>query len=232
LLRLVIEEKSGLYFGREFKEIEARLPESSLTVFTDGSVRNELAGSGVVVYSNNQLIHRIISPIREVSIDYAELFAVYSLLKWLQSDYRYNNKKIHIFTDSLNTIRTLCNSVIPENLFYLNEDTRNLAQILNPRFDFIIHWIPSHIEHTSFGTKPIHGNIEADRLAKVAQNRADVLDFPNNICIIRDKIFDYSASLISNINSLIISKSVPCDGPSSDDFSLSDAIRGVSRDVP
>jgi len=163
-----------------------------------------------------------------------DFFLVRDRLRWLQSDYRHNNKQIHIFTDSLNTIRTLCNSIIPENLFYLNEDTRNLAQILNPRFDFIIHWIPSHIEHISFqfGTKPIHGNIEADRLAKEAQNRAAVLDSPNNICIIRDKIFDYSASLISNINSLIISKSVPCDGPSSDDFSLSDAIRGISRDVP
>jgi len=53
-------------------------------VFTDGSVRNDLAGSGVVVYSDDQIIHRIISPIREVSIDHAELFAVLSLLKWLQ----------------------------------------------------------------------------------------------------------------------------------------------------
>ena len=53
-----------------------------------------------------------------------------------------------------------------------------------------------------------------------------------NICIIRDKIFDYSASLISKIDALITSKSVPCDGPSSDDFSLSDAIRNVSREVP
>ena len=122
--------------------------------------------------------------------------------------------------------------IIPEKLFYLVEDIRNIAQILNPRFKFIIHWIPSHIEHTSFGIKPIHGNIEADRLAKEAQNLAVSLDHPNNICIIRDKIFDYSASLISKIDALITSKSVPCDGPSSDDFSLSDAIRNFSRDVP
>ena len=75
-------------------------------------------------------------------------------------------------------------------------------------------------------------HIEADRLAKEAQNRASVLDTSYNFCIVRDKILNYSASLISAIDRLIISKSVPCDGPSSDDFSLSDAIRGVSRDVP
>jgi len=186
----------------------------------------------VFVYSHNQRILRIKSPIKKVSIDYAELFAVYSLLKWLCIRSKHNNKQIHIFTDSLNTLRALCNPTIPEKLFYLTEDIRNLAQILHPRFKFIIHWIPSHIERTSFGIKPIHGNIEADRLAKEAQNRASVLDTSYNICIIRDKIFDYSASLISAIDRLIISKSVPCDGPSSDDFSLSDAIRGVSWDVP
>ena len=108
-------------------------------------------------------------------------------------------------TDSLNTVRTLRNPIIPEKLFYLVEDIRNIAQILNPRFKFIIHWIPSHIEHTSSGIKPIHGNIEADRLAKEAQILEADLDNPNNICLIRDKIFNYSAALISNIDALIIS---------------------------
>ena len=148
--------------------------------FTDGSVRNDRAGSGVVVYSDKQIIHTIRSPIRKVSIDHAELFSVYSLLEWLHTRYRFNNKQIHIFTDSLNTVRTLCNTLLPERLFYLTEDIRNLAQILYPRFKFIIHWIPSHIERTSFGIKPIHGNIEADRLAKEAQNQAAVLVTSNN----------------------------------------------------
>jgi len=51
-----------------------------------GSVKNEPAGSGFVVYSDNQPFHRRMGPIREVSIDHAELLAVYFLLKWLQSD--------------------------------------------------------------------------------------------------------------------------------------------------
>jgi len=68
--------------------------------------------------------------------------------------------------------------------------------------------------------------------ANEAQNQAPDLDTSNNICIIRDKIFDYSAALISIIDRLITSKSIRCDGPSSDDFSLSDAIRDFSRDVP
>ena len=216
----------------EFKEIESRIPENSLMAFTDGSVREDAAGSGVAVYSGSEIILRMISQIMKVSIDYAELFAIYSLLKWLHIHYRCNNKQIHIFTDSLNTVRTLCNPTIPEKLFNLTEDIKNLAQILYPRFKLIIHWIPSHIERTSFGIRPIHGNVEADRLAKQAQNQAAVSETLNNIGIIRDRIFDYSASLTAAIDRLIVSKSVPCDGPSSDDFSLSDAIRDVSRDVP
>ncbi len=40
------------------------------------------------------------------------------------------------------------------------------------RFTFTIHWIPSHVERTSFGIKPIPGNIEADLLAKETRSQA------------------------------------------------------------
>jgi len=181
-----------------------------------------------ICWCHVQIILRIKAPIRKVSIDYAELYAIFSLLKWLHRHYKCNNKQIHVFIDRLNTVRTLSNSVISEKLFYLTEDTRNLAQILDPRFQFIIHWIPSHIERTSSGINPIHGNIEADREAKEALNLAAVSDSSNNICLLRDKIFDFSASLVAAINSLIISKSTPCDGPSVYLMPL----RDISRDVP
>jgi len=74
----------------------------------------------------------------------------------------------------------------------------------------------------TFGIKPIHGNIEADRLAKEAQIQAAVLVTSNNICIIRDKI-DLSSLSLNQFHVM---------ARSSDDFSLSDAIRNISRDVP
>ena len=98
-----------------------------------------------------------------------------------------------------------------------------------PSLTVITH---SHHSQSSLTVIITHGNIEADRLAKEAQILAADLDNPNNICLIRDKIFNYSAALISNIDALIISNTVPCDGPSPDDFSLSDPIRNISRDVP
>jgi len=136
-------------------------------------------------------------------------------------------------TDSMNTQRAPCSTVIPERLFYLVEDIKNLAEILSPRFSFTIHWIPSHIESTALGKRPIHGNVEADHLADEGRQRASERDTLNNICFIRDKILNLSASLVSDINNLLVLDSPPpCDGPSSDDFSLSYAIRNFSRRVP
>ncbi len=88
----------------EFKEIESELPRNSLTAFTDGSLKNNLAGSGTVVYSASQAVHKISAALGDVSIDYAELFAVYALLKWLQTQGNLkHNQPVHIFTDSMNT---------------------------------------------------------------------------------------------------------------------------------
>ena len=117
------------------------------------------------------------------------------------------------------------------SLFYLVEDIKNLAEILSPRFTFTIHCVPSHIESTALGKRPIRGNVEADYLANEGQQKASDRDTLNNICLIRDKILNFSASLVSGINNLLVPDSPSCDGPSSDDFSLSDAIRNISRDV-
>ncbi len=69
-------------------------------------------------------------------------------------------------------------------------------------FTFAIHWIPSHIENTSFGRKPIQGNIRADMLAKAAQQNSSPLDTANRLDRIRDQILAGSASLVSKIDYL------------------------------
>ena len=43
----------------EFKLIHANLPKNCITVFTDGSVKDKKAGSGVVVYFDNKIIDKI-----------------------------------------------------------------------------------------------------------------------------------------------------------------------------
>ena len=222
----------------EFKNIESLLPDKCFSVFTDGSVKNNEAGSGTVVYFDRKIIHETISPVGDLSISYTELFAVYNCLKYLKNDIDVKNHfhvkgkltSVHIFTDSLYAQRVLCDNVITKNHFYLIEEIHNLANsLLN--FKFIIHWIPSHIEHTTFGFLPIRGNMRADQLANEARTQTIESDTAKNIHNIRDKLLNCSASLITKINNLLISKLTPpspFDGPSSDDCRSSVAIRDFS----
>ena len=57
----------------EFREIESHLPRDCITAYTDGSFKDGLAGSGVVVYEKEAIIHTITEPLGRVSIAYAEL---------------------------------------------------------------------------------------------------------------------------------------------------------------
>jgi len=73
-------------------------------------------------------------------------------------------------------------------------------------------------------------NREADELAGEARIRAEHGDFSSrdsDICSIRERILSRSIQLISDINDLVW-KHDPSDGPSHDDFGLTDAIQGIS----
>ena len=222
----------------EFKLIHASLPKDCITVFTDGSVKDKKAGSGVVVYFDNKVIDKITSPIGDHSIAFAELNAIYVFLQKLKLDNSINGyfpcddqkepTPVHFFTDSIYTQHVLCNDSLRIKHFYLIEEIKNLANYFN-NFTFTIHWIPSHIEHTTFGFLPIEGNLIADKLASLARDQSNDHHTINNICTFRDTLLTKSAILISKLNSLLISTPPPSfDGPSSDDFSISDALQDIS----
>jgi len=97
----------------EFKHIESHLPRDCLKVFTDGSAKDNRAGSGAAIYLRDRVIHEIISPVGDLSVAYAELFAIYSTLRYLHKERPANRRKrktpVHIFTDSKYAQETLCN---------------------------------------------------------------------------------------------------------------------------
>jgi hypothetical protein len=132
------------------------------------------------VYFNNKIIHELAVPLGNQTISYAELFAIYSFLIWLRNDYAISNENnsnknpcayfhrqyVHVHANE---------SFIPKTHFLLIEDLKNITSFLTDDFDFFIHWIPSHIENTSVGKLPIHGNVHADKLAKLALEQKDPL---------------------------------------------------------
>ena len=103
-----------------------KVPVGSLIVYTDGSEHDGFSGSGAVVRQNDSVIHEIITPTQRCSNNYAELFAVLSVLRWLKNSPileesrtsatttgTFTNtemREIHFFIDSAHTISAIGNS--------------------------------------------------------------------------------------------------------------------------
>jgi len=61
---------------------------NAITVFTDGSVKNNKAGSVVAIYNQNKLIGEITAPLGDDSIDFAELNAIFTLFDFFAGSSR------------------------------------------------------------------------------------------------------------------------------------------------
>jgi len=150
-------------------------------------------------------------------------------LRWLRSQPEISSrekKEIHFFIDSTHAISSLCDPYLPEKHFFLVQDIKHTASSLSDRYNFITHWIPSHIDRLSYNQFSIEGNKLADTLA----NHGRIMSSNNHPCekslnMIRDEIMDETSRLLWKIKELLIP-----DGPSSDDFSSANANQIISRD--
>ena len=76
---------------------------------------------------------------------------------------------------------------------------------------------------------PIEGSVRADWLANAAREVCDHDSvYENDVSSMRHILLESSAQLISKIDSLLLNLS-PNDGPSSDDFRSTDAMRVLSK---
>ena len=104
------------------------------------------------------------------------------------------------------------------------------------RFDLkmpvTLHWIPSHIDKTIYGERPIVGNVQADEQATLARNMSEDEDVSNQIYTIRTKIQHIVTRLLRQIEQLLEPETeapLPPDGPSSDDI---DSDVNASQEFP
>ena len=209
----------------EFKEIERGLDPDDIVMFTDGSFKNGASGSAVALYRNREIIHKLSKPTGDMSIAYAELYAIYIAVKWLRQSGRFKANNIHFFVDNIFVRDALCRNSIPKRFFFLIQDIKHTAKCVEFTREFYIHWIPSHIDRLTLGRFSIQGNQEADRLADLARKQAyEELNRNQSIPgheTIRDRILDESVDLIWKISELLVIKGNVSDGPSSDDISPS-----------
>ena len=218
---------SSAYAYYEFKEIEFQLGHDDLVVYTDGSFKNGASGSAVAIFHNNKLVHEITAPTGDMSIAYAELFAIYTALKWFSLSRHYRMEDIHFFVDNIFVRDSLCSTIIPRRFFFLIQDIKHIAASVQIHHNLHIHWIPSHIDDHTNGQFSISGNHHADRLAEKARQEARALLYlelqsPSHE-IIRNQILEESVELIWRISNSLKEDDNDSDGPSSDDFSSANA---------
>ena len=103
--------------------------------------------------------------------------------------------------------------------FHLIEDIRNLAAQLHTDYNMpvSIHWIPSHIENTVYGRRPIDGNVLADKLAEEARKMSNNDDAKKQTTYVRCEIQKCVSDLLKGIEHLLSPHEKPSrnpDGPS------------------
>lgn len=122
------------------------------TFYTDGSLCDGLAGSGV--YSNNPELHLEISLGCHATVFQAEVLAVTECARYCLQE-NFLHKKISLCSDSQAALKALMSYKIDSRLVL---ECRNLLQELSQRNLLTLVWVPGHSD--------ISGNEEADGLAR------------------------------------------------------------------
>ena len=219
----------------QYKEIENGLP-MSIRVFPDGSAPHGQAGLGLAIHSPLG-DHTASVPLGKGTSAMAELQAIHRALQIILTNKRLRAEPrlpIHVFTDCKYARNALLTPTPRKKHFLLIEDIKSMASRL--RFDLkmpvTLHWIPSHIEKTIYGERPIVGNVQADEQATLARNMSEDEDVSNQIYTIRTKIQHIVTRLLRQIEQLLEPENeapLPPDGPSSDDI---DSDVNASQEFP
>ena len=83
-----------------------------------------------------------------------------------------------------------------------------------------LHWIPSHIEHTIGGWRPIYGNRKADKLAEKARDRSKDEHSERQVARRRAKVSKLISCFLRDMETVFKTANdrQKVDGPSADDF--------------
>jgi ribonuclease HI len=213
---------------QEYIKIKLKLNRHILRIYTDGSKRGQQVGSGYVIFKENTILDRRSKSLKDCENNAAELYAIFDALSNISRFIERQQKQpIHIFTDSRYCIDTLAQHTKITKHHRIINLIHNICNNLN--IVIVLHWIPSHIEVSSHNeVLKIHGNEIADQLASSgALNPKDVTDYNTDFIQTPQFLTTHVASFLGKIDMKIQetvgSKHPTNDGPSNDDFRLSDA---------
>jgi ribonuclease HI len=155
---------SVMFPSREDWE-EGNQPEKAdLIFFTDGSLCEELAGSGV--FSVNPEMQLVVSLGPYVSVFQAEVLAIAECARHCMQK-EFLNKRISICSDSRAALQALMSWKLDSKLVL---ECRNLLQELANSNSLTLVWVPGHSE--------IEGNEKADELAREGSAKTPIAQVP------------------------------------------------------
>jgi ribonuclease HI len=138
--------------------------EADFSFYTDGSLCNELAGSGI--YSDNPELKLDISLGPFVSVFQAEVLAIAECARHCLKE-RLSQVRIVIFSDSRAALQALMSYKIDSKLVL---ECRNLLQELANTSSLALVWVPGH--------SMIDGNDNADELARKGSSKTPIGQVP------------------------------------------------------
>ena len=216
----------------QFREILDSLPSNALIIYTDGSTKDKFSGSGAILYHRGKELKRLSISLKNCDNNFAEIYAIYKALSYFKAHYAKGlklSRKIHVFTDSQNTIDMLTFFSSPHRYSRIIDRILDMISTNNSP-TLTLHWIPSHISYIENNIRnSIIGNEIADKLAgEAAESGYNIIDVKKDFYDIPKKLLSISADLVSAIENSTFYKVTESydsniNGPSSDDFSLTDA---------
>ena len=142
--------------------------QSNLVSYTDGSVKNTLAGAGFTIYTSpaNHIDHSIHLG-NGSTIFQAELFAIAALSEFILANPTIITPAIHICTDSQAALQALTATIIRSRTVLM---TLNYLHNLSLHTSITLHWVPAH--------SGIPGNEIADTLANIGSDTPPIGPHP------------------------------------------------------
>ena len=158
---------------------------SQLCFYTDGSLLDQRAGSGITGSRAGEIIFERSYYLGQENETFdAELYAIAKAAATATRDVQtseYNTSHIWIFSDNQAAVRRMCDKLPQPGQTHVLSALDHLTTLQNNGIKVHIHWVPGHVE--------VEGNERADILAKEGTTRAKPeRDATTSITFIKKKI--------------------------------------------
>ena len=170
-----------IYGGKYFTEKETeRMEPSDVTIYTDGSKTEDLAGFAIAYYENKWKALLFKTPAYATVFQLECMAVEYAMTHHKTLSGKQNVKKLTICTDSESCLRAVmspCN-----NTYWAHRIRTKIKELKEEGTEVTLSWVKAHVD--------IVGNNRADAFAKCAKTKGALVEAPVSKSWIRKRTYD------------------------------------------